>query len=113
MTKTKSPFDYYQLLEEVYQSLGLEKASEEQKTQIMSLIEERVEERLIETVMSAFGKEDYEIMEAIMEKKPEIDPLDVIIETAAHKEGLPQKIEKEIEQLKKEFTHLNEVYEKA
>lgn len=106
--------DYFAYLEEVYQALGLgDDVTEDKKTEIMDMIAERAEDRIINALMTGFEAKDFALLEEIMEERPDIDPMDVIIEISTHKPEMAQVLGDALDKLKEEFKHYSDLYDES
>lgn len=111
--KTKN-FDYFAYIDSIMKKLKLSPdADDSTKTHIRTLVEDMVDDRIVELVLSAFTPTDYEKVEQLLKENPEMDSNEAILLVSESIDGMPERLDKGLEGLRDEFIHYSDFADKV
>lgn len=104
--------NYFGYIDSIMNGLKLSPTmSDQMKLQVRQMVEEMVDDRIMETIISLFGKEEYDAVDEILRENPDIDENEALFFVADTISELPEYLTKMLESLKEEFLdygYLNE-----
>ncbi|MBI2464171.1 hypothetical protein HYV57_04400 [Candidatus Peregrinibacteria bacterium] len=104
--------NYFVYIDSIMNGLKLSPAMTEQaKLQVRQMVEDMVDDRIMETIISLFGKEEYDAVDEILRENLDIDENEALFIVADTISELPEYLTKTLESMKEEFLdygYLNE-----
>lgn len=108
--QTLKGFDYFSYIDRIMLDLKLpENTPDENRQKIRALVEELVDERIIEIVLSLFDKKEFDMMDEMMKQQPDMDESEALFMVADTIIDLPEKLSRALDGLREEFTHYGDL----
>ncbi|MBI5755145.1 hypothetical protein HZA41_02920 [Candidatus Peregrinibacteria bacterium] len=109
--QTLKGFDYFSYIDQIMRDLKLpENTPEENRQKIRALVEELVDDRIIQIVLSMFDKKKFDMMDEMMKKNSDMDESEALFIVADTIADLPLKLDRALDGLRDEFTHYGDLY---